>query len=893
MSERFLDKLQRYQHRLVFGSGTVITILILFGLAISLIFIAHDFILNEHQRYLLDKEQIVQKIEKHEIMLRNNVNAFELLWRQTAPLTLSLLLHYLRDDRQTIGQPYPTLIVDIPGSSDRQATVERYLHLTSQFSHIYAARSLNSSNPPEGGYHYSVNESVLALNCLSTTDRCKAPTPGERRALMEALRVPFKKNANGFSTRLSTQWLPPFIDPISREIRLRVAARAYDGIRPFAVLVSEYKPDMLISPLASHQRRGVFITTTDDNQLIAATSATEDQVRRADALLRMNVAGFPTAPAAITYRNGLIIFHDRLGHTRWWIAYGLSWREVAAGLALPVISLTGGAALLIALMWLVLLLFQRRMFTALFKHSQRIFEAQHLSHVVIKTVPIGLGLIVVGTAQFLLRNPALAKMAMAMKANNRILAGEVLRCYRKHVNHEAGAGSTSTMLEDVTLDVSDGRQIHLAISASCIRYQDQDVLVAAFADVTEERQAMAQLTAAARAAHAANASKSAFLAAMSHEIRAPLNVIQGNLKLLLRSPLNASQKDRLQIVCATSSGLLTLVNDILDFSKIEAGMLAIEHVTFDIVSLIERELAASSPMVRGKGLELFCQVNTAIAQPMCGDPTRLGQVLSTLLNHAIKFTQRGKITVRLSARLQPDEQASIILDIEDTGITIYPDQRGTLFDAFSQGDLSMVRHYGGTGLALALCQCLINVMGGTISIRSESQTSRYFSIRMPLDPSCPIAIEQPLFNGELIILITKEEEWQDFALPHLKAWGLNIASYQCPSFVPGDMLQQAQVLVIFGDHDAWNIAEENQVADHTISVVTCHPDGPIKPYRIGKRTSVSCYSLNGLASAIGQVLDTKPQPHTNGPGPTTLTDASKDDGVSLANHRMTQIEHET
>ncbi|KOR06076.1 sensor histidine kinase, partial [Burkholderia cenocepacia] len=159
-------------------------------------------------------------------------------------------------------------------------------------------------------------------------------------------------------------------------------------------------------------------------------------------------------------------------------------------------------------------------------------------------------------------------------------------------------------------------------------------------------------------------------AATSHEIRTPLNVILGNLELLERTALDASQQSRVQTVRASAEGLLAIVSDILDFSKIEAGAMSVESIEFDVIAVIGRELAAFAPVAKAKGLSLFADIDANGAQRMRGDPTRLAQVLANLLSNAIKFTSAGHVVARVSTGCNARGAAEIAISIEDTGIGI-------------------------------------------------------------------------------------------------------------------------------------------------------------------------------------------------------------------------------
>lgn len=248
--------------------------------------------------------------------------------------------------------------------------------------------------------------------------------------------------------------------------------------------------------------------------------------------------------------------------------------------------------------------------------------------------------------------------------------------------------------------------------------------------------------------------KSEFLANMSHEIRTPLNGIIGFTKLLLKSPLAHKHREYLDTIHKSSEGLLTIINDILDFSKIEAGKLALEHITFNLRETIEDALTMVSPMAHEKKLELinlfFAESNT----PLLGDPLRIKQVITNLVNNAIKFTDHGCITVRTTTESVSDRYLILKVSVTDTGIGLTDNEQNNLFKAFSQGDASSARKYGGTGLGLVICKHLVRQMGGEIGFHSEHQTGStfWFTLKLAVNHAVqPPAIDSTLAKRNILV----------------------------------------------------------------------------------------------------------------------------------------------
>ncbi len=340
-------------------------------------------------------------------------------------------------------------------------------------------------------------------------------------------------------------------------------------------------------------------------------------------------------------------------------------------------------------------------------------------------------------------------------------------------------------------------------------------------DMTEVRRGEQRLRESLQAAEDANQAKSSFLANMSHEVRTPINGIMGMVDLAARTESARDRGKYLDLARSSAEALLAIVNDVLDFSKVEAGKMTVEQVPFSVYALVNDLLRPLALKTAEKKLSLYAQVAEDLPLTLVGDPTRLRQVLTNLLGNAIKFTERGAVTLEVRVVSAQAEKVQMRFAVHDTGIGIAPDHQAEVFEAFTQADGSITRRFGGTGLGLAISARLVSLMGGQLALTSQPGAGSCFSfaLTLPLEPSASATaqLRPPAAMDSSVAWIEPQVEQRAWFTQMLQRWQVKVHAFASVSEAQ-QLSPAANLGAVFIGHDV--LAAE---VDAVVRLLQGHP----------------------------------------------------------------------
>ncbi|PVZ12662.1 MULTISPECIES: ATP-binding protein [unclassified Pseudomonas] len=507
-----------------------------------------------------------------------------------------------------------------------------------------------------------------------------------------------------------------------------------------------------------HEQAGDFLLLDGDGTLIFSSSLQPPQAVLA---LRHARAGATFGWEGGGWLPDRLAIRKQLAYSHWQIVYRLDLHALLPALALPLLLavLLCLAATGLMVWWIGRI--DQRLIVPAAARIEALVESEAFSSTVIRIAPVALCVLRRSDGAVVLENP----LAQQWLGDGR----ERQRLSHRWITRAFDAAEASCRDE---LQLADGR--HLFLSYAPTRYQREDVLICAFSDISERKQAELALQQARALADAANEAKTLFLATMSHEIRTPLYGVLGTLELLGRTRLDSQQRGYLKAIEGSSATLLQLICDVLDVSKIEAGQLALELSTFCVTTLTQEVVQSYAGAAQSKGLQLFASIDPGVPEQVHGDLTRIRQILNNLLSNALKFTDSGRIVVRLHTDSREGERALLQWQVVDTGKGICASDQRHLFEPFFQSSPN-ANVVAGTGLGLSICKRLVHLMNGNLRVFSEPGLGSSFTFALPLEqvPSAQAQSEaqmQPLL-GERVYVVSPVQELAECCAGWLRRWG--------------------------------------------------------------------------------------------------------------------------
>ncbi|AMC33571.1 ATP-binding protein [Janthinobacterium sp. B9-8] len=418
---------------------------------------------------------------------------------------------------------------------------------------------------------------------------------------------------------------------------------------------------------------------------------------------------------------GKIQLSSSIGNQGWSLVYSYDWRSFLIARGHTLLKLISYMVFILFSFWFFVLFLHKRFAQPIYHRAKQAAESEQLSQVIMQNVPIGICLIHAKAGDLIMANDCITSYA------NRYANEELWQVLFTNWKEKE---TTSKQNNYISLPLNNTK-INFKCSFELQRYNNEDVILCCMEDITEQFEIEARLKAARQYAEQASKLKSDFLANISHEIRTPLNAILGNLELMAYQPLPEEAQKQLAASCNASKSLLDLLNTVLDFSKVEAHQMHLSPQCYALDNIVQELASLFEPLATAKKITLTYEIAPNALGHYWIDGERVRQILANLLSNALKFTHAGKITITLYFDESTQQH---VLSVADTGIGIAADKLQTLFNPFVQADASIQHSFGGSGLGLALCLRLAQLMEGEVCVQSELGQGSIFSLRVHAPP---------------------------------------------------------------------------------------------------------------------------------------------------------------
>ncbi|WP_175691274.1 ATP-binding protein [Burkholderia anthina] len=728
-------RVRRQQQTLLYGGGAAITLFIAICAALFVRFELHDYFARVRSEFQARKAVLHAELQVSGAMMNRYAGNVELIWKRGDAATPAELDAFSNDHGKLVFN-------DITGKATFVAFAGiTPAHPAGSYSRYLAgvlrqATSTALPQPPAGtrgltGYVIGQNGEFLGVMGHWLAQRALALPPGfDLAALLRQLTpsrdaTPLQRPSAGADGNML---LDTRVDPLIGGPVMRFARQLDDETgKPVGWLIFNART-RFDDLLASHGADDDYALVDPRANVLLGMQRDHAMIARA-----LDYARAPRGDYTGVHRiGGAFVIGDRLPESDLVLMKTFTWRSVLAALIARVSIMSGAALLLIAMLWFAIVAFDRRALRPANRRAIRLIESEALNRALIRTAPAGLVLLSLADGDAIVRNETM--VAYDRLTPHASLGKRLWQAYRESCRGDAPPGVATF---ELPLDPRAPESIYLAANIVRSKYRGIDVLLCTLLDITARKLTERKQQEAREAAEDANRAKSTFLATMSHEIRTPLNAIVGNLELMERAPLAPPERRRLKTIVSSSDALLRIINDVLDLSKAESNQMTLEQVPFDPRAVLRDVTAIFRPLAEAKHLALACRVSPELADGYVGDPTRLRQLVSNLVGNAIKFTQRGSVTIDAQVSHDAAGVRHVAIRVADTGIGIPADSIPGLFDVYIQADPSIYRRFGGSGLGLPLCKRIATLMQGTLAVESREGEGSVFVATLPLQEAAP------------------------------------------------------------------------------------------------------------------------------------------------------------
>jgi two-component system capsular synthesis sensor histidine kinase RcsC len=659
----------------------------------------------------------------------------------------------------------------------------------------------------------------------------QAASPAPRPALASLLRETLERRLEAQTGkrvpgRGERVWLGPYRDPLQNRPVMSAVSAYYDGDTPTTLISTSIPLDAIALRIAPPDNEGVNLLTTADGRIAVSSMPLDAPIAN---LVLQAVAATPSR--VFHYSREGAIFHEPLRPGLGNVVGYISWSALAIALGWQLAVIGCLTALILLAIALVARYFGLRLLRNSFAETSRALESETLNHVLVSATPVGLCIVRQSDYSILTANQLAAEL-LGIEADGSRLPPHIVGAFLAQASDQTSA----TAFARVTAFVAPAQPAHqsppqsqtgpqialpsdkgggapsrfLQFIYAPARYAGENVLFCAILDVTAQTMLEQQLRHAQQTSEALMRARTTLFAALSHEIRTPLNALLGNLELFARTPGLEAHSQRFAALGLAADVLSRVVNDILDFSKIDAGVMWLVSKPFRLIDEFESIALSYAPLHNDRSIRFYALLSPTLDQTLIGDRMRVAQIVNNLLSNAFKFTSTGKITLHAEVIDDTPDRAILTFRVSDSGAGMNEETLARLFKPFEQGELGASRGAGSTGLGLAICRRICEVMGGQIAAESVPGVGSAFRVSIPLakppvDSLAPATVREQ--RGTVLVLSMEREtgELLDRWLQHA-GWVGHLITSPAAAQVWLRVNAPPDVLIVSGEYDLEVIA---------------------------------------------------------------------------------------